>query len=170
MTEQSPSRPTSRGHGSTAVGSGAGQHSASRPAGYRFALRALAAATAAFLVVDAFVHLSDARLYSLPTSAVTEGTLFRAEAIIAIVVAVALLVRPRPAVWALAVVVAASAVGAVLLSTYVDVGALGPFADMYEPTWAVPGKAASAIAETAAAVLALAGLTLALRTQRRPVA
>jgi hypothetical protein len=57
----------------------------------------------------------------------------------------------------------------VLLSTYVDVGALGPLPDMYEPTWALPGKAVSAIAEIAATVLALAGLTIALRADRREV-
>jgi len=43
---------------------------------------------------------------------------------------------------------------------------------MYEPTWALPGKRASALAETAATVLALTGLTLALATRpaamRRP--
>jgi hypothetical protein len=57
----------------------------------------------------------------------------------------------------------------VVLSTYVDLGALGPLPDMYEPTWALPGKAGSAIAEAAAAILAVAGLTLALRPGRRSI-
>jgi hypothetical protein len=133
-------------------------------------LRALAATTAAFLAVNAYIHLSDARLYdSVTSSTISEGTLFRAEAIAAIVVGIALLIQPRPVVWAVAAVVAASAAGAVLFSTYVDVGALGPLPDMYEPTWAIPGKTGSAIAETAATVLALVGLALALRAPRRAV-
>jgi hypothetical protein len=40
---------------------------------------------------------------------------------------------------------------------------------MYEPTWPLSGKAVSAIAEIAATVLALAGLTLTLRAHRREV-
>jgi hypothetical protein len=57
-----------------------------------------------------------------------------------------------------------------LLYTYVDVGAIGPLPDLYEPIWALPGKRGSAIAETAATVLALAGLALALRARRRAIA
>jgi hypothetical protein len=131
-------------------------------------LRTLAAGTAALLAVDAVVHLADASLYdSLATSTISEGTLFRVEAIVAIVVGLTLLIQPRPAVWAVAAVVAASAATAVVLSTYVDLGALGPLPDMYEPTWALPGKAGSAIAEAAAAILAVAGL--ALRPGRRSI-
>jgi MYXO-CTERM domain-containing protein len=129
--------------------------------------RILAVATAALLAVDAVVHLRDAHFYDAVTSStVSQGTLFRAEAIAAIVVAVALLIRPHPLVWAVAVLVAASAAGAVLLYTYVDVGALGPLPNMYEPTWAVSGKRFSAVAETAATLLALIGLALALVHRR----
>jgi hypothetical protein len=150
--------------------SGARAIATSHPSGDRLLVRALAAATAALLAVDALVHLTDASLYdSVTTSTVSEGTLFRVEALVALVVAIALLIQPRPAVLAVAAVVAASAAGAVLLSTYVDVGALGPLPDMYEPTWALSGKAVSAIAEIAATVLALAGLTLTLRAHRREV-
>jgi hypothetical protein len=170
MTEQTTPRRPYRGLGSSAGKGGARARAASHPNGDRLPLRALAAVTATFLAVDAYVHLSDAGLYdSVTNSTVGEGTLFRAEAIVAIVVGVALLIQPRPVVWAVAAVVAASAAGAVLLSTYVDVGALGPLPDMYEPTWALPGKAGSAIAEMAATVLAVAGLTLALRTHRRAI-
>jgi hypothetical protein len=170
MTEHTTPRFSSRGLGSGARESGARATATSHPSGDRPLVRALAAATAAFLALDAYVHLTDARLYdSVTTSTVSEGTLFRVEALVAIVVAIALLIQRRPAVWAVAAVVAASAAGAVLLSTYVDVGALGPLPDMYEPTWALPGKAVSAIAEIAATVLALAGLTIALRADRREV-
>ena len=129
-------------------------------------LRTLAAATAALLVVDAYVHLRDAGFYdTLTTTTLSEGSLFRGEAIAAIVGAIVLLIWPRPVVWAGVAVVAASAAGAVLLYTYVDVGALGPLPDLYEPTWALPGKGASALAETAATALALAGLVIALRSR-----
>ena len=57
-----------------------------------------------------------------------------------------------------ALAVAASALAAVLLCRYVDVGALGPLPDMYENTWQVPGKLLSAVAEAAAVVLATLGL------------
>jgi hypothetical protein len=170
MTEETTTRPTSRGLGSSAGKGGVRTSAASDRSTDSWLLRVLAAATVAFLAVDAYVHLTDASLYdAATTSAVTEGTLFRVEAIVAIVVGIALLIQPRPVVWAVAAVVAASAAGAVLLSTYVDIGALGPLPDFYEPTWALPGKAASALAETAAAVLALVGLAVALRAGRRAV-
>jgi hypothetical protein len=68
------------------------------------------------------------------------------------------LVWPRRSSWILALLVAASALGAVLLYRYVDVGQLGPLPDMYENTWQVPGKLLSAWAEGAAVVLAGLGL------------
>lgn len=151
MTDRATPRPTSRGSVSH-VGP---------------LLRALAVATAALLALDAYVHLRNAAFYDTRTSSIlSEGALFRSQAIAAIVVGIALLLWRRPVVWMVAAVVAGSAAGAVLLSTYVDLGALGPLPDLYEPTWALPGKAASAIAETAATVLALAGLSLTLRTRR----
>jgi hypothetical protein len=67
-------------------------------------------------------------------------------------------VRPQPSSWLAALAVAASALGAVLLYRYMDVGALGPLPDMYENTWQVPGKPLSAAAEAAAVVLATLGL------------
>lgn len=61
----------------------------------------------------------------------------------------------------MAVIVAVSAFGAVMLYRYADVGALRPIPDMYEPTWAPPGKLASAWAEGAATILTAAGLLVA---------
>jgi hypothetical protein len=136
-----------------------------RPAEYQ---GLLAATTAALLTVDAYVHLRDAGLYDENRTAVlSQGTLFRVQAAVAAVVAVTLVLRRAPVVWAIAVLVAASAAGAVLLYTYVDVGPLGPLPDMYEPTWALPLKGVSAVAEAAATVLALTGLALALRSRKR---
>jgi hypothetical protein len=114
--------------------------------------------------VDAYVHFADAGSYELVTSAVvSEAMLFRAQAAAAVVVAAVLLARPRPAAWVLAVLVAAAALGAVLVYTYIDVGPLGPLPNLYEPTWQLPGKATSAVAEGIAVVLALAGLAVSLR-------
>jgi hypothetical protein len=46
------------------------------------------------------------------------------------VVGIALLAWPHPVVWVVATVVAGSAAGAVVMCTYVDVGALGPLPDL----------------------------------------
>jgi hypothetical protein len=47
-------------------------------------------------------------------------------------------------VWTNAVLLAAGAATVVYLYTSVDVGRLRPLPDMYGPTWALPGKRASA--------------------------
>jgi len=130
--------------------------------------RALAVATAVLLGIDAYVHFHDAHFYDpAVTSSLSEGSLFRAQAIAAVVVAVALLVRPHPVVWAVAVLVTASAVGAVLLYTYVDVGTLGPLPDLYEPTWVPAGKLASAVAEGLGTLFAVTGFVVAVWTRPR---
>ena len=125
----------------------------------------LRVATAAALGVDAVVHWQNAPAYDAVTGTVSQGQLFRVEAALAVVVGLLVLVRPRPSSWLAALLVAASALGAVLLYRYVDVGALGPLPDMYENTWQVPGKLLSADAEGAAVVLAGLGL---LTHRKRP--
>ncbi len=121
--------------------------------------RLLGVATAIALGIDAYVHARDASFYdAVRTSVISQGNLFRLEAAVAALIAVALLVRPSRFWWAAALLVAASAFGAVLLYRYVDVGTLGPLPNMYEPTWALPGKLASAWAEGAGVLLAAAGL------------
>ena len=114
--------------------------------------------TAAALGVDAVVHGQNAPAYDAVTATVSQGALFRTEAALAAAAALLVLVRPRPSSWVAALLVAASALGAVLLYRYVDVGSLGPLPDMYENTWQVPGKLLSAYAEVAAVVLAGLGL------------
>jgi hypothetical protein len=84
--------------------------------------------------------------------------LFRLEAAVACVAALLVLLWPRAWSWLVALLVAASALGAVLLYRDVDVGRLGPLPDVYENPWQVPGKVLSAWAEGAAAVLAGLGL------------
>jgi hypothetical protein len=82
------------------------------------------------------------------------------------VIALALLVRPHWVVWVIALLVAASAVGAIFIYTYVDVGVLGPLPNMYEPTWALPGKRLTAVAEVAATSTAAVGLAVAVHARR----
>ena len=118
----------------------------------------LRVATAAALGIDAVVHWQNASAYDAVAATVSQGQLFRVEAALAVVVGLLVLVRPQPSSWLAALLVAASALGAVLLYRYIDVGALGPLPDMYENTWQVPGKPLSAAAEAAAVVLATLGL------------
>jgi hypothetical protein len=118
----------------------------------------LRVSTAAALGIDAAVHWQNASAYDAVAATVSQGQLFRVEAALAVVVGLLVLVRPQPSSWLAALAVAASALGAVLLYRYMDVGALGPLPDMYENTWQVPGKPLSAAAEAAAVVLAALGL------------
>lgn len=134
--------------------------------------RAVSIGTAAVLAIDAYVHFDDAHFYDFDGgAALTQGSLFRAQASVAVVAAILVLVWPSLLSWALAFLVAASAAGAVLLYTYVDVGKLGPLPNMYEPTWALPGKRASCVAELVAVGLSAVGFGLALwrrSTRREP--
>ena len=105
-------------------------------------VRGLRIATAALLTVDGYVHFNDAGLYDIGTgAAITQGSLFRAQASIAVVTAIASLIRPHWIVSTIAVVVAASAATAVYRYTSVDVGPRGPLPDMQRPN---PGAARQA--------------------------
>jgi hypothetical protein len=108
------------------------------------------------LVIDAYVHLKLASAFAdRKTSVLSQADLFRVEAVVAIVAAVALLVRPRRYTAAFAFLVSASALAAVLTYRYVDVGAIGPIPNMYDPYWAPAKKALSAYSEAAAALASL---------------
>jgi hypothetical protein len=126
----------------------------------------LRVATAAALGIDAVVHARNASAYDAVKATFTEGTLFRVEAGAAAPAGLLVLLWPRRGSWVAALLVGASALGAVLLYRYVDVGALGPLPDMYENTWQVPGKLLSASAEAAAVVLAGLGLLVRGRSIR----
>jgi hypothetical protein len=126
---------------------------------------ALRVLTAGALALDAYVHASNASSYDSPLGGLlTAGNLFRAEAAVASLVALAVLLLPTRRVWLLTLGVAASALGAVVLYRYVNVGAIGPIPNLYEPTWQVPGKLLSAYAEGVAVLLSGAGLLLSLRS------
>lgn len=134
----------------------------------RPALRwALILITVAGLAIDAIVHFhlaSGTRIvdglqvnYSEvrnSANSISQGDLFRIEAIVSVVVAVALLLRPRRYTAALAFIVSLAGFAAVVVYRYVDLGKLGPFPPMHEPFWYTE-KTLSAIAEGVAAVTAL---------------
>jgi hypothetical protein len=110
---------------------------------------------AAGLLLDAVVHFHLAGAYSgVRTDLVSEGDLFRVEATVAAIVAVALLIRPRRYTAAAAFLVAAAGVIAVVVTGYVNVGAVGPLPNLYDPSWYAE-KTLSAVAEGIAAAAAL---------------
>lgn len=127
--------------------------------------------TAAGLAYDAYVHADLAANYDhmVGHHHITQGQLFLVEAGVASAAALLVLLLGRWIGFTLAFVVAASALGAVLLYRYVDVGSLGPIPNMYEPLWYAE-KTRSAWAEGTAVVTSIAGLALAAyTTKRRPV-
>jgi hypothetical protein len=109
------------------------------------------------LAYDAYVHIHLAPAFKhVRTSTLSQSDLFHVEAVLAVIAAVALLVRPRRYTAAFAFLVAAGGFVAVMLYRYVDVGALGPVPNMYDPFWAPASKNWSAVAEGVAALAALA--------------
>jgi hypothetical protein len=121
--------------------------------------------TAALLGVDAYVHADLIARYdpNQGTAALSQGDLFRIEALVASLAALALLVTARRLVWVVAGLVAASALGGLLLYGHYDPGTLGPLPDMYEPFW-YPEKTLAATAEGAALLTSVLGLLLHLGT------
>lgn len=116
---------------------------------------------AAALAVDAYVHASDVHFYDRANGgSISQGNLFRIEAAVASLVALLVIIWWNRASAMLAFLVAASALGAVLLYRYVDVGSLGPLPNMNEPTWEVYGKLPSAYAEGAAVLFSFIALGL----------
>lgn len=115
-------------------------------------LRVLRVVTAGALAVDAYTHADQAFRYDPNRdTGISQGTLFRLEAGVASFAALAVLVlvwRTAWALvgWALAAVVAASALGAVMIYANYDIGTLGPLPDMYEPLW-YADKTRAAVAE-----------------------
>jgi len=148
--------------------SSVGGRSGARPGLRRRRLLALRAVTAGSLVVDAAVHLQLASRYDANTAgALSQGDLFRLEAVAAVLAAALVAATGLWVAWLLALVVAGSALGAVLLYGSVDVGPLGPLPDMYEPVW-YGQKLVVAAAETVGTVTAGTGLLLTLRPGRLP--
>ncbi|SDJ28401.1 hypothetical protein SAMN05444157_2633 [Frankineae bacterium MT45] len=119
------------------------------------------------LVVDAYTHFDLAAQYQFNrTSLVSQETLFRVEALLALIAAVAIIVRANIWTALLALTVAGGGLLLLVLYRYVDVGQLGPLPNMYEPLWFAE-KSWSAGGEAVAAVAALGLLIGALRNRRR---
>jgi hypothetical protein len=106
----------------------------------------LAVLAAAGLGYDAYVHLDLAHVYDRVGSDITQGGLFRVEAALAIVTGAAVLLWDHRLIWAAAGMVGLGGLAAVVLYRYVDVGAIGPIPNMYEPVW-FGEKTRSAFAE-----------------------
>ena len=113
---------------------------------------ALALLAALGLGYSAYVHLQLAAGYDAVGSTITQGMLFRVEAVLALVTGIAVLISDRRSVWAAAGLTGLASVVAVVLYRYVDVGAIGPIPNMYEPAW-FPEKLRSAYAEGAVVVV-----------------
>ena len=123
---------------------------------------------AAGLAVDAIVHWKIAPdLPGAEGGGIGANALFYAQAVVAAVVGVLVLAWPRRWSYAVGFLVAASALGAVLLYYFVDVGKIGPLPAMYEPVW-YADKTFSAVGEGLAALAALVGIVLGRRA--RPLA
>lgn len=118
--------------------------------------------TAAGLAVSSYIHFALATAYDANVADISQGTLFRVQASVAALAAVLVLVTAHRAVTALALVVSAASLGAVVASVYIDLGAIGPFPNMYEPAW-YSDKTISAIAEGISTVTAAAALLLTSR-------
>jgi hypothetical protein len=120
------------------------------------------------LGIDAYVHLGLASTYSEARAPVNEGILFRAEAVLAILTALALVLCARRLSFVLCFAVSVSALTLMLISRYVDLGPFGPFANLYDPVW-FPEKLWAASGEAAAGISSLAGiLLLSIRGGRHP--
>lgn len=118
------------------------------------------------LSIDACVHLDLASTYAEARAPVSEGTLFRAEAVLALLTGLALITSARRLPFVLGLAVSASALTVMLISRYVDLGPLGPFPDLYDPVW-YPEKLWAAGGEAAAVIASVAGILL-LRIRTRP--
>jgi hypothetical protein len=117
------------------------------------------AVAAVALLVDAQKHWHLAPTYDLVRSdTISQGTLFRVEAVMAVLAAAGVLVFRNLLVRLAAFGVAAGGLGAVLLYRYVNVGAIGPLPSMYEPIW-YHDKTVSTLSQVVA-IVAIAVLVL----------
>ena len=123
--------------------------------GPQLPLRVLAVAA---LTVDAVIHAQLAHRYDLNVAGgLSQGNLFRIEAGVAVLTAGLILLTANRIAWAVVLFITASALAAVLLSTYFHIGQIGPVPDMYEPIW-YPRKLIVGVAEAVGIITALGGL------------
>lgn len=131
-------------------------------AGLRWLLIAIAVIG---LAIDAYVHIHESGPYDgVKSSVLTQGDLFRAEASLAIIAALLLLIRPRRWTAVIAFLVAGGGFALVLIYQFVDVGKIGFLPDMYDPA-VYTLKTLSIVGEGVAAIAALV-LFIVLARQR----
>lgn len=131
--------------------------------GRRAVLVGLRMVVVAGLAVDAAVHWSLAGAMDLDApGGIGGGALFRGQAVLAAVTAVLVLLLARRATYVLAVLVAGSALAAVLAYAYLPIPAIGPIPSMYDPFW-YSAKVITAVAEALAVAAAVAALVLGAR-------
>lgn len=119
------------------------------------------------LAVDAYTHFDLAAQYQFTrTATVSQETLFRIEAVLALLAAVAVIVRANIWTALLAIAVAGGGLALLLVYRYVNVGQLGPIPNMYEPLW-FREKSWSAAGEAVATLAALALLAGVVTRRRR---
>jgi hypothetical protein len=111
------------------------------------------------LAIDAYVHFDLAPDFDANTASISEGTLFRIEASLAVVAAVLVVAVRRWVTDLIAFLVAAGGFAVLLIFRYFDIGAFGPFPVLYEPIWYTE-KTLAAVAE---GVAMLATIPLVLR-------
>lgn len=115
------------------------------------------------LAVDAYVHFTLAGAMQLAApEGIGGAALFRIQGGAAAVAALLVLVAGSRLAYAVAVLVALSALGPVLLYSFVNVPAVGPIPSMYDPTW-YPLKVLSVVAAAVGVLLGLLGFALAGR-------
>ena len=129
---------------------------------------ALIVITVVGLAIDAYVHLKIAHFYRFnKTSTISEASLFRIEAVLAIVAALLVIVWNNRWAAAFALAVAGGGLILLVLYRYVDVGKVGPIPNMYEPTWNVEHKKLAVVGEAIAIVGSLALFAYSFLTPRR---
>lgn len=118
------------------------------------ALRALIAMA---LGVSAYLHVDLAQGPLTTDGGITLAGLFIAQAVVAALAALWVLVRGDRLAVAAAGLVALSSLAALVLSVYVKVPSIGPLPVMYEPIWYAE-KVTAAVAAAVAAVAAVVAL------------
>ncbi len=118
--------------------------------------------TAGALAVSAYVHVDLSSSPYFAGGQITLGALFLAQAVVAAVVALSVVVRPSRSAFAAAAVVAAASLLALVLSTYVRLPSIGPFPVLYEPFWYAE-KVVAAVAAGVALLAAAAGFARRVR-------
>ena len=120
------------------------------------------------LAVDARVHWKLAPAYdAVKTSTISQGTLFRVEAVLAVAAALIILLSRHRLAALTVVMVAGGGLVPLFVYRYYNLGTLGPLPPMYEPLW-YADKTNTAIAQGVATAAALMLILLAAKRKRRP--